>query len=570
MTNTGAKLNRKHPTLFPYIKTGKSGIRIDFLPKVGPLDKKNIAFPFEILDYSDPLVHLVKARLVTDAGSEIEHLLILLQRDQVQPVKNISLPKTNPAINQCWQQAFSHYSRNEAFNNDCLIRLGEQFANNGRLLPFQPLLYCSFKKQFFPPPCPICGGLLDLCRDDKLLISTGLQPYSNSLRRYLYCPTCYKLAGETDFYTYLPSDQVRDHSKSQSELISELKKLAASATPTHRLPCRDCTEIDACHAPNGPMSHRVSPLAFYPFHMLVFKATSVNPADLLPLMTQEPGASPSENDSLDQSVDTASIANILRQIINQWQTEAAENPIQNREKVSLIDTAKRPSRPPPRESFDDPSTQASILAENPDLQETIIVSINRNQSPADEKPDVPSDADIPETMIIGASEPTKPESDHSGLTRGNRQSPPSSIPDTVKPQQANILPETIIVRPPESNSPGVQDQKISSHIMSNQPDGQKDVHPNIKFAFSATGSPDPPDSSLMTSKQHDISLDPDEKLLKTFTLGPDEKGANDLRKDRSSFSRGRNKARTQSRPGTEDKLARTIVVPVKEKGKDKK
>ncbi len=570
MTNTRTKLNRKHPTLFPYIKTGKSGIRIDFLPKVGPLDKKNIAFPFEIRDHSDPLVHLVKARLVTDAGSEIEHLLILLQRDHVQPVKNISLPKTNPAINQCWQQAFSHYSRNEAFSNDCLIRLGDQFANNGRLLPFQPLLYCSFKKQFFPPPCPICGGLLDLCRDDKLLVSTGLQPYSNSLRRYLYCPTCYQLAGETDFYTCLPSDQDRDHCKSQSELISELKKLAASATPTHRFPCRDCTEIDACHAPNGPMSHRVSPLAFYPFHMLVFRGASVNAADFPPLTIQEPGASPSKNNSSEQSIDTASIADILRQIINQWQTEAAEYLTQNREKVSLIDSAEQPSRPPPREPFDDPSTQAPILNGNPDLQETIIASTNRNQLPAGEKPDVSIDADIPETMIIGAPEPTTPESDHSGPTRGNRQRPPSSIPDTVKPQQTDILPETIIVCPPESNSPGVRSQKISSHIMPKQPDGQRYVHPNIKFAFSATGSPDPMDSSFMKSKQRDISSDPDKKLLKTFTLGPDEKGVDDLRKDSASFSPDRNKARTQSRPDAEDKLAKTIVVPVKETGKDKK
>jgi len=149
MMNTEAMPNRKNPSLFPYIKTGNSGIRIDFLPATGPPDNKNSAFPFEILNHSDPLAYLVKARLVTDAGSEIEKLFILLQRDQVQPVKNIPLPADNPAMDQCWQRAVSHYSEDRALG-DCLLKLGDQLAANGHLLPFQPLFYCAHKNHFFP------------------------------------------------------------------------------------------------------------------------------------------------------------------------------------------------------------------------------------------------------------------------------------------------------------------------------------------------------------------------------------------------------------------------------------
>lgn len=428
MMNAEANPDRKHPTLFPYIKTGKSGIRIDFFNKVGPLDKKKPAFPFEILEHSDPLAHLVKARLVTDAGSEIEHLLILLQRDQVQPVKNISLPATNPAINQRWQQAFNHYSRNEAFD-DCLILLGDQLADNGHLLPFQPLLYCSFKKQFFPPPCPLCGGLLDLCRDDDMLVSADLHSYSNSLGRYLFCPTCYQLAGETDFYTCLSTNQDEDNVKSYVKLISEYKRLTTSTNEIHLFPCRDCSEANDCHTPNGPVSIRISPFAFYPFHMFVFKAGSVKPADLVVFMMKT-YAAPVEDNHPDQPVDILPIAEILQKIIAQWQMETAES----REKPSLIKAAERPPRIPPREPSSKLATQAPVFNQNPDLQKTIIVPMNKNGLPADEKPDPSIDTDIPETMIIGAPEPTKPGKDHL-----NKKRVPS------RPDEEDKLAQTIIV-----------------------------------------------------------------------------------------------------------------------------
>jgi hypothetical protein len=592
MMNTEATPKRIKPSLFPYIKTGDSGIRIDFEPVAGPLDKKSPSFPFEILDHPDPLAYLVKARLVTDAGSEIEKLFILLQRDQVQPVKNKSLPADNPAMNQCWKQAFSHYCGDRAFD-DCLLKLDDQLTDNVHLLPFQPLFYCTYKNQFFPPPCPLCGGMLDLCRDNDMLNAADLHSYIHSLKRYLFCPTCYQLAGETDFYTCAPTGPDENLVKSDVELISEFKSLATSSCQTHRFPCRTCLEVGDCHAPNGPLLTRISPVAFYPFHMLIFKADAVSVDNLSilraaendfapsPKVDQDPARTlernpaqtverdPDNTDEQDPAEPTSvdpdkSISMILKRLIIKWETEAVKNTI----KPPLIEAAEQPSQVPPYDPSGEPSRPAPVLNENPDFQETIIVSPNRDRSPTDKKPNPPIDADIPETIIFGATKPEKPgyghpelrahrePADHRKTDRHATRRPPSLIPDAIRPSQPDILPETMIVRPPDPNAPITRGQKVTSDTMPERPDkpgqpGQQDHRPNTKLSFNR-------------------SPEPEKKFLKTFTLGSNRYDPEAFGKDFSTPPVNGNKPQMPSKPDLKDKLAETIIVSPQKKDKDRK
>ncbi len=450
--NAGTKPKTKHPTFFPYIQTGRSGIRIDFFPKSGSPNEKKPAFPFETLDHSDPLAHMVKAHLVTDAGSEIEHLLILLQRDQVQPGENLSMPATNPAIELCWQRAFSNFSKKEAFEGS-LIQLGGQLTSDGQLQPFQPLLCCSLKEQFFPPPCPICGGLLDLCRADDMLASAGLHSYSNSLRRYLFCPTCYELSGETDFYTSLSDHQDGDHAKSYLQLIREFKKLAFSTSQIHLFPCRNCPEAMDCFEPNGPVSIRISTFAFYPFHVLIFKSTSVDTNSLFLLSAAENDFASSmkvveDPPGPDQN---QSIMMILKRLITQWQPEAAEVI----EKKLCVDSAEKPSRTRPPDPSNDQAAHLLEHSGKPDLEETMIAHANKDRSLSASKINMAMNPDNSETFFVGSKQAIKPDMNQPAESTDGKNHSFPSIPDAMKrndtkQENLNIIPETMIIRPSES------------------------------------------------------------------------------------------------------------------------
>ena len=557
---------KRFPSLLPYIDS-RNGIRIDFTFIPDSTDKKT-TFPLGVPDlptYTDPLAHLIQARLLTDAESEITQLFILLQRDQIKTEKGMPLPTDNPAITRHWQQAFREYNKNRSFE-DCLFKLGAQLTDDGNLIPFQPLFYCSFRNHFFNPPCPLCGGLLDLCRDDDLLAAAHLPAYSNSLRRYLFCPTCYELAGETDFFASLTTSADKHHAKSVTELISEFNKLAISTSQTHQFPCRNCPDADICLAPGGQLPDRILPVAVYPFHMLIFKADSVNPESLSILkaskghlnypQTKEELPEKTEKQS-ESVVPGPSIRMILERLIVKWQN-AAEN-----EKHAFLtdstDQAIRPSDSPPNS----PVQPLPIVAENPDLKKTVIVSNNRNISAIENNTPSPINTDIPETVIIGARPPaTGTAGAPLDSAQMNSQPPPISIPDATSSQPTAILPETMLIRPSAPGIPPSANQKTPTEVPNGDP-GQpilKDGRPAICSNSHPSHPPVPTGPPFLNTGRSRNSSGPGCDFQKTFILGSIENAPKgDGEKTFTSPTHHGNSCPPQP-PGSDDILAETIVV----------
>ncbi|OQY57374.1 MAG: hypothetical protein B6245_17055 [Desulfobacteraceae bacterium 4572_88] len=258
------------PSLLPYLEP--SGAR--FCLKISLLsedasDEEAPSSPFLTVSGSG-LTRLIKARFVTDAGSSIRDVFLLMQRDECRLRNNELHPLTNQDIRQCWQRTFGHSGGQQHSH----IRLADQIGKNGLLLPFQPLFYCKTTRRFFHPPCPNCGFPLQECDDDRLLSDSGLRPYSTSLRRYLFCPTCMDSDGKSDFYVFLTEDHDPQILKDCSNLIRGFSKQRIISRAC-RFPCPECDDFQHCHGPNGLADSRIIPFSFYSFFMLIFESESV-------------------------------------------------------------------------------------------------------------------------------------------------------------------------------------------------------------------------------------------------------------------------------------------------------
>ncbi|MBE7446413.1 MAG: hypothetical protein HS132_14705 [Planctomycetia bacterium] len=242
-------------------------------------------FPFLVTAESDPLARLVEAKFVTDADSEIQKVFLLVQRDQYLITRNELWPINNRDVEDAWQKAFSFYTRGN--QNTPLIILSNQINEKGQLAQMSSLLFCKTKQVFFHPPCPKCGLLLQQCEDDALLTSSGLQSYSQSLKRYLFCPACCP-ASERDFYV-CESDRFDPPSvKDRCALIKEFAQLPKRGCADTQFPCGECPNHQECFGADYKVLTRIAPFSFYPFYMFVFHAMSLNAQDFLSLVSGAP------------------------------------------------------------------------------------------------------------------------------------------------------------------------------------------------------------------------------------------------------------------------------------------
>ncbi|MEA1901451.1 MAG: hypothetical protein U9N47_11985, partial [Thermodesulfobacteriota bacterium] len=240
-------------------------------------------FPFLIISESDPFARLIEARFVTDAGSEIKRVFLLLQKDEYHLTRDELRPFNNQDIDQCWQKAFLFYSRKN--QDGSAIILADQIGEDGGLISLQSLFFCKSKRIFFHPPCPVCGLPLQQCYDDDILTSLGFQRYSASLKRYLFCPSCFGSTGKSDFYVF--SLESSDHFalKDRWDLIKDFGRLTEVRNRLNRFPCIDCSSRQECYGSDCLAVSRIVPISFYPFYMLIFEAGSVNVYDFLSLIS---------------------------------------------------------------------------------------------------------------------------------------------------------------------------------------------------------------------------------------------------------------------------------------------
>lgn len=280
------------PSLLPYLEPDDAKIRLDILG--APADTTESIpkrFPFRVLNESSPFTRLLRAEILTDAGSLVQPVFLLVQKDAYRYQPSELWPLTNLDVEACWQQVHSFFSVAEfgkisigAIGHD-VIRLGDATTTSGSQNAFQSLFFCIHQRVFFHPPCPGCGQTLFLCKDDPLLLSQGLSVYSSSLRRYLYCPSCPPAKEGNGFY--VPSLDISDSEgvRDSSGLIATWRYLLAGGLAPTGFPCLKCLERDKCHGPENLAAVRIIPFGFYPFHMLVVKAMTIRAADFLPLVS---------------------------------------------------------------------------------------------------------------------------------------------------------------------------------------------------------------------------------------------------------------------------------------------
>ncbi|MCC6544582.1 MAG: hypothetical protein IT392_08795 [Nitrospirae bacterium] len=255
-----------------------------FFIKLSPSSRNGVlpemsAFPFLIINESDPMARLIEAQVVSDAGSEVKRVALLMQREKYLIREDELWPINNRDVNKSWQRAFSFYV--EQGQDSSFILLSEQITTDGGLLPMSSLFYCITKKVFFHPPCPKCGGPLQQCEDDLLLKSYGLNPFSESLKRYLFCPVCIS-SDSKDFYVHEPEQTDPPSVKDQWTLIREFGLLSEE---NKDFPCSDCQFHKECYGSDNKAITRITPFSFYPFYMFVFEEMSLNGLDFIALLS---------------------------------------------------------------------------------------------------------------------------------------------------------------------------------------------------------------------------------------------------------------------------------------------
>lgn len=194
-------------SLLPYLEPNDAGIRIDVIGTFPDAPESTpTRFPFRVLSESSPLTRLLRADIRTDADSLVQPVFLIVQKDTYRYHPSELWPLTNLDVEASWQQTHSFIPEAPSGNLSTgalghdVIRLGDGAEAGGSRSAFQSLFFCSRRHVFFHPPCPGCGRELLLCKEDSLLLSQGLSPYTASLRRYLYCPSCPPAKEGNGFY----------------------------------------------------------------------------------------------------------------------------------------------------------------------------------------------------------------------------------------------------------------------------------------------------------------------------------------------------------------------------------
>ncbi len=259
-------------SLIPFLESGSEG----FYLEIPMSDPGNDGFhgdfrPFQVMDNGQCFSMIVKAGLRMSQAGSFHPLFLLLQRDNYPVSSNGFHRFTNADMDRIWQDTI------RSFSSDKTVFQGPDPPC------FKPLFFCRHVTRFFHPPCPECGGLLDLCKDDRLLKQAVLCSYHTSLKRYLYCPRCQAADGKAIFYQYARSTEDAVFIRDRYDLIRDFNRIRSVSSGN--FPCIHCPEHTQCHVTGGKALSRISIFSFYPFYMLVFDAAVIKGVDFIPLLS---------------------------------------------------------------------------------------------------------------------------------------------------------------------------------------------------------------------------------------------------------------------------------------------
>ncbi len=434
-----------HPSLLSYLLPEQGNFYLRLQPADSQQSSSNSsALPFTSMNDGDPLAHIFRGAFVTDFGSIIKETNLLIQRDiPVWPTES-GTTLTNTVIDNYWQQAMT---TRRARNPEHSMLLASQIGEQQQLLAFTSLFYCQKQQTYFEPPCPECGKTLRLCKEDSLLTAAGLPPYSTSLRRYLFCPSCSQ-NGVQVFWALEKNTEDPPTVRDCKQLMLAFGSLTPTLGQVNTLPCLGCQQHEHCYGSQQKVYDTLFTLSFYPFFMLLTECDALDGFHFLTLLHENsssiPPAKPScqkpSSDSSDKAIHT-----IIQTLANSWQQETTDQ------------TLTGHSPPPPREIFTSrenppakqpviPDTNAQFAATLPDeysnsdddlSQETIII-----KSPA---PSLPKNNETLQTdTVLLSPNPVVNEQLQTIQSPGNSQ-----VPEREIKTDDTDLAETIILRPGE-------------------------------------------------------------------------------------------------------------------------
>ena len=268
------------PSLLPYLQgTGQNGMTISLVCNTGEAtDRVSNCASFVTNSSVDPLSKLFFAQLRTDAGTVVKNIILLSQQDQYHVSEQTLWPLNNVDIDNAWQELFLTGSKSKRIELSC------QSDSDGRLHKLSSLFFCSRSRHYFIPPCPACGSPLLLCCDDELLKKSGLSPYSTTLKRYLYCPSCCQNNSGT-FYAYESSDTDPVTVKDRWGLIHDYKTRIADQADNSALPCATCSFRAECADSGSDFIFKIIPLFFFPTGLLIIERPTLAATQFLPLLS---------------------------------------------------------------------------------------------------------------------------------------------------------------------------------------------------------------------------------------------------------------------------------------------
>jgi len=281
------------------------------------------ACPFPALSNSSPFTNLFSASLMNEVEQSILSLTLFIQKDFYPGDYRDLQAYNNSFIDRRWQEIFSYYSQKKSGTKPIFLKA--QINLDGGLPAFQPLFFCLFRKVYFSPFCPSCGRHLDLCRDDRVLTAHGLNPYSSTLIRYLFCKNCAETEETAAFYISKKEPDNPDFVLDQVDLILKMGKSLGRIQPADDIfPCTNCGQQQACYGQDCLAISRISVFSFYPFYMLIFDADKIDSKEYRKLASDHWFRSYGDVEKPDHAAN--SISTVLLRILSKWRAEMAIPP----------------------------------------------------------------------------------------------------------------------------------------------------------------------------------------------------------------------------------------------------
>src|SRR6266850_5070338 len=259
----------------PMLASQPGGLRFELVHPDGSLEGRDD--PFTTLSDAGRFARVYLARAALGPTSL---RLIALKVRRSAPRTGDPAP-SNAAVDERWDRELATL---RAASSPDVVRFLDPGSEEDR---GRPVTFCRKVRRTFHPICPTCLGPLRDCRDDSLLSSAGLAPYSEGAVRYLTCAACAPKGAVFYSESAAPPGAPADV-RNPARLARDggaILRASVSAETRERLerefPCYTCEHREECYSegtdPSTPVlaESRLVPFSFHDLQAI--------PMEVLPL-----------------------------------------------------------------------------------------------------------------------------------------------------------------------------------------------------------------------------------------------------------------------------------------------